>query len=329
MRYRRLGSTGLVISEIAFGAGPIAGLMTEADTAKQAAVVSKAVDCGIDWFDTAATYGAGQSEINLGHALRQAKAMERVRVATKVRLLPEHLGDISGHVNASVHTSLERLGLQRITLLQLHNSTTRNRGDEPTSLTPHDVIGAGGVLDAFRRVRDEGLVEHFGLTAIGQAGPLHEVVASCGFATIQVPYSLANPTAGATVSSEFPEANYGEIINECERLRMGVFAIRIFAGGALLEHPPSPYTFQTKFFPLDLFRRDERRAGKLKQTLKGTGLTVKEAAIRFVLSHSGLSSAIVGFAEPSQIDEAIAIAAAGPLDDLLQRELTQAAVSAM
>jgi L-galactose dehydrogenase/L-glyceraldehyde 3-phosphate reductase len=287
--------------------------MTGADTAKQAAVVRRAVDVGINWFDTAATYGNGQSEASLGEALRAADAIERVHVATKVRLLPEHLSNIGSAVRASVEASLKRLGVPRVTLLQLHNSITAARGDEPTSLTPRDVLGPGGVLDAFRRLRDAGLVSHLGLTAIGQARPLHEVVSSGEFATIQVPFSLANPSAGHTIPSSFPEANYGNIITECERRRMGVFAIRVFAGGALLGQPPSPYTFQTRFFPLDLFLRDEQRAERLRQILDGSGLSLREAALRFVLSHPAVTSAIVGFGDLRHIDDAVGAAEAGPL----------------
>jgi aryl-alcohol dehydrogenase-like predicted oxidoreductase len=314
MRYRPLGSTGINVSEIAFGAGPIAGLMTGTDGDRQRDVVWRAVEVGINWFDTAATYGNGQSEASLGEALRGADAIERVHVATKVRLPPEHLNDIEAAVRTSVEASLKRLGLPRVTLLQLHNSITAARGDEPTSLTPRDVLGPAGVLDAFRRLRDAGLVSHLGLTAIGQARPLHEVVSSGEFATIQVPFSLVNPSAGHAVPATFEEADDGQIIAECQRRRMGVFAIRVFAGGALLGQPPSPYTFQTKFFPLDLYRRDELRAERLRSILDGRGVSLREAALRFVLSHSGVTSAIVGIGDPSHIDDATASADAGPLD---------------
>ena len=60
------------------------------------------------------------------------------------------------------------LRLPSVTLLQLHNSITARRGDEPTSLAPQDVLGRRGVLEAFQKLRAEGLVRHLGLTAIGQ-----------------------------------------------------------------------------------------------------------------------------------------------------------------
>src|SRR5688500_20209965 len=122
MQYRPLGNTGIQISAIAFGAGPISTLMVGSDANRQRSVVARASDAGINWFDTAATYGEGQSERSLGQALAELDATARVHVATKVRLMPTDLADIRGAVRRSFLGSLERLGLRRVTLLQLHNS---------------------------------------------------------------------------------------------------------------------------------------------------------------------------------------------------------------
>ena len=110
-----------------------------------------------------------------------------------MRLLPEHLGSIAKHVHNSLVGSLRRLGLERVPLLQLHNSVTAARGDEPTSITPADVLGTGGVLDAFRELHRNGLVAHFGLTGLGQPSALRQVMESGAFATIQIPYNVLNP----------------------------------------------------------------------------------------------------------------------------------------
>src|SRR6478735_12661171 len=165
MEHRRLGSTGLDISALAFGAGPVPATMTSGDPDAQAAVVARAIERGINWFDTAAGYGQGKSEAALGAALRTLGAADRVHVATKVRLGEDQLGDIAGAVNASVKSSLLRLGVGRVSLLQLHNSVTARRGDEPTSLTPADVLHQ--VLPALERLRRDGFIDHIGLTGIG------------------------------------------------------------------------------------------------------------------------------------------------------------------
>src|SRR5688500_5521139 len=178
MQYRKFGKTGISISAISFGAGPVSQLLVGDNDDRQREVIQHAIQRGVNWFDTAATYGAGQSEQNLGRVLNELTAAGRVHVATKVRLMPEELGDIRGTIRRSIEGSLQRLRLPRVTLLQLHNSITQERGGEPTSITPHDVLGAGGVADCFDELRSEGLALHLGLTGLGNPAALREVVCS-------------------------------------------------------------------------------------------------------------------------------------------------------
>ena len=312
MEYGVLGSTGIRVSRIAFGAGPVSGWMAELARDDQVRVIQRALDGGINWFDTAAGYGEGLSEEHLGAAFARLGLSTDVHIATKVRYLPEHLRDIRERTRASFEGSLRRLGVRQVTLLQLHNSITERRGDEPTSITPEDVLEPGGVLEAFNELRSQSRVRFFGLTGIGQPGAMGRVVASGAFATMQVPYNLLNPSAGHQMPSTFPEANYGNIIEACGRQGMGVFAIRVFAGGALAGNPPSPHTLKTPFFPLALYERDRVRAARLQEVL-GPRRPLKTEAIRFALAHRHVSAAIVGFREPWQVDEAVAALRAGVL----------------
>jgi aryl-alcohol dehydrogenase-like predicted oxidoreductase len=326
MQYRPLGRTGIQVSALSFGAGPVPAVMTAGDPDRQRAVVARALEAGINWFDTAAGYGAGESERALGRALRELTAASRVHVATKVRLGNADLGDIPAAVRRCVAGSLQRLGLARVTLLQLHNSVTMQRGDEPTSITPDDVLGPHGVLAAFNQLQRDGIVAHLGLTALGQPAALRTVLESGAFSTIQIPFNLLNPSAGAVVSERFPEANYGNLIADCRRREIGVFAIRVFAGGALVGQPPSAHTLQTKFFPLDLYQRDVQRTARLRDALSGR-MELADAALRFVLGHAGVSSALIGFSEPSQIDAAARAMVQGPLPDDVLDSLNRAALT--
>ena len=304
MDYRTLGKTGLRVSAIAFGAGPISTLMVGGELDRQGVVVAHALARGISWFDTAATYGGGQSEANLGRVLEELGAASTVHVATKVRLLADDLSDIRGAVRRSLEGSLSRLRLRRVTLLQVHNSITAQRGDEPTSITPRDVLMSGGVADALREVQSEGMVAHLGLTGIGQPAALVEVIRSGLFATLQTPYHLLNPSAGCVVDASFAETNYGNIIADCAEQQMGVFAIRVLAGGALADNPPSPHTLKTPFFPLALYERDRAAAAGLRERLP-PGRSLPEEAIGSALAHPQIHSAIIGFASEQQIDEAL------------------------
>ena len=311
MQYRALGKTGISISTISFGAGPISQLLVGDDADQQRVVIGHAIERGINWFDTAATYGAGKSEQNLGRVLNELNAAQRVHVATKVRLMPDDLGDIAGAICRSVETSLQRLRLPRVTLVQLHNSITAERGDEPTSITPHDVLGPRGVAEMFETLRGEGLALHLGLTGLGQPAALREVVGSGRFETMQVPYHLLNPTAGWEFRGRGLETNYSNIISDAARQGMGVLAIRVFAGGALVGNPPSPHTFKTPFFPLALYQRDGQRAEHLKRIL-GAGVPVTQVAIRFALAHPFVHSALIGLGGVDEIDEALQALDEGP-----------------
>ncbi|HSQ56304.1 MAG TPA: aldo/keto reductase, partial [Gemmata sp.] len=283
MIQRTLGRTGLRVSAISFGAGPVSGLMTGDDRDLQHATVKRAIDAGINWFDTAAGYGNGKSEANLGRVLEELGAKERVYVATKVRIPADAFTDVAGYVNRSVEESLSRLGLSRVPLLQLHNGITRERGDEPASVAVADVLGPRGIVEAFRELRAAGLVEHFGLTGTGQPDAIRQVIASGEFETIQTPFNILNPSAGQTDAAA-GDSDYGNIFGDCAARGIGVFAIRVFAGGALLNQPPSAHTLRTPFFPLSLYERDLERARRVRERLpKGTSMA--EAAVQFALGH--------------------------------------------
>ena len=304
MEYRTLGKTGLQISALSVGAGPVSTLMISDEVQQQRDLLEYAIERGVNWFDTAATYGNGTSEQNLGRALEGLQPLSQFHVATKVRLAPEDLSDIRGAVKRSLEGSLCRLRRSHVTLLQLHNSITSQRGDAPTSMTPDDVLKVGGVADAFEELRDSGLVEHIGLTGIGNPDSLAEVVRSDRFETMQVPYHLLNPSAGRHMPDDFSDTDYGNIIATCAEMQLGVLAIRVLAGGALAGNPPSPHTLKTPFFPLDLYEKDRRRAIQIRDML-GADQCLPEVAVRFALAHPHVTSALVGFAKREQIDDAL------------------------
>lgn len=299
MHHRVLGRTGVEVSVVAFGAGPVPGLMTGNDLALQRAVLERAVAAGINWIDTAPGYGEGQSEASLGRALHELGVQERVHVATKVRLSVADLADVEGAVRRSLEGSLSRLQLPAVTLLQLHNGITARRGEIPASLTPSEVLGPGGVLEALHHVREDGLCRFVGLTGTGEPEALTAVVSTGGFDTIQVPHHLLAP------------ADEG-LLHACQHVQMGVFAIRVFAGGALVGQPPSAHTLRTPYFPLALYEEDRRRADDLAMAL-GPGRSLRELALRFVLSAPVPQIALVGLAAPEQVDEVCEWAAEGPL----------------
>ena len=311
MQYRTLGRTGLQVSVVALGAGPVSGLMTGKDADRQAAVVQRALEVGINWIDTGAGYGQGQSEANLGRALQSLNAGNKLHVATKVRVTPDGCENPAEEVQRSVEESLNRLQLPQVTLLQLHNAITPTRGEEAASITPDDVLRRGGVLDACEGLRERGLVRFLGLTGTGRPESLRTVLNSGRIDTAQIPFHLLNPSAGRAVPADSGETDFGLLFRECADRNLGLFAIRVFAAGALLGNPPSAHTKVTPYFPLALYERDCQRAQRIAARL---GLpSLKERALRYVLSQPAVTSAIIGFGNADEVSEAAALAGHGPL----------------
>src|SRR6516164_6930543 len=119
METRTLGRTGLKVSVLGFGCGAVGGLMVRGSPADQERAVARAIELGINYFDTAAMYGNGESERNLGRVLKSLKP--DIVVGTKVRVPDGERGHIGAAVAASLEASLRRLQLDHVDLFQLHN----------------------------------------------------------------------------------------------------------------------------------------------------------------------------------------------------------------
>lgn len=301
---RVLGRTGLSVSSVAFGAGPVSGLMTGHDEEKQQLVIDAAIEAGINWFDTAPGYGQGRSESNLGRALSRYQATSPVHLATKVRIPLDLTEPVSDFVKRSVEASLMRLCTDRVTLLQLHNGITSRTGEEPDSIGVDQVLSHGGVLDAMEKVRDTGLVQYLGMTGTGHSVAMRAVVQTSRLDTIQIPYNLLNPSAGEHIQFQDDRINYGHLIADCANQQMGVFAIRVFAGGALFDRHPSEHTRTTRYFPLSLYEKDLERAAEIRRTLRPDERLARYA-LRFVLDHPAITAAIIGFGAVDEVHELV------------------------
>ena len=157
MQYRMVGRTGLRVSEIGFGCGNNAVLMVRASYEDQLKAVRRALDLGINFFDTAFAYGLGKSEENLGRILRDLGADPVI--STKIRLEADAANDIKAATIRAVEAGLARLGRERVDFIQLHTRVTLERGiGNRFSLTVKDVLGPNGVIEGFKSMRDLGKV---------------------------------------------------------------------------------------------------------------------------------------------------------------------------
>jgi L-galactose dehydrogenase/L-glyceraldehyde 3-phosphate reductase len=123
MQLRTFGRTGLQLSVLGFGCGAVGGFMVRGDPADQERVIARALDAGVNYFDTAVQYGDGESEKNLGRVLRKLKPASVV-VGTKVRIPPGEFGSMADAITTSLDGSLARLGLDGVDIFHLHNKIT-------------------------------------------------------------------------------------------------------------------------------------------------------------------------------------------------------------
>jgi aryl-alcohol dehydrogenase-like predicted oxidoreductase len=120
MQYRNIGQTGLRVSEIGFGCGNNAVLMVKAPYEDQVKTVRRALDAGINFFDTAFAYGLGKSEENLGRILKDLGA--NPVISTKIRLEADAVSDVKAATVRAVEAGLKRLGRDRVDFVQLHGA---------------------------------------------------------------------------------------------------------------------------------------------------------------------------------------------------------------
>ncbi|MGH8633738.1 MAG: aldo/keto reductase [Burkholderiales bacterium] len=307
MKHRSFGRTGIQVSEIIFGAGAVGGILVHKDDATKREAIRRALAGGINWFDTAAQYGNGRSEESLGRLLPEAGATPYL--STKFNLDVENLRDIPARIEESLMASLARLKRSSVDLLQLHNRIGSKPGGRV--MTVEQILGRNGVADGLDRLREKGLIRHQGITAIGEAASVCEVIRSGRFDSAQVYYNLLNPSAGRSMPGAWTGQNFGGIIEACRSHKVAVMAIRIFAAGIIAS---DERTGRESVLTTDTSVAEDERKAKAVFGAIGTGEgTRAQVALRFVLSNPNVSAAVIGSAELHHIDEALQAAAMGPL----------------
>ena len=320
MNYRTLGRTGLNVSEIGFGCGNVGGLMVRGEHGDQVKAVARAMELGINYFDTASQYGAGVSETNLGRVLNELNA--QVYVGTKYRLETEDGADIKGGVIRSVDASLARMGREQVDLIQLHNRVSPQRDLGAGTLSVEDILGE--VVEATEMLRSQGKVRFWGLTGVGVTESLHRVVDSGALYSVQTVYNLLNASAGADVAPGFDMPDYKRMIDRANAAEMGVIVIRVLAAGALsgvAERDPVAVPTVAPIGSGRDYQQDfDRSAGFRFLVSEGYAGDLVEASLRFALSNPGVSTVLVGYSNMDHLEQSVRFADKGPLpSDALDR----------
>ena len=287
--------------------------MTKGDAADQDRAITWARDNGINFFDTAASYGNGASETNLGRALNGNT--DGIVVSTKVGLGDDDLTNVAGTVAQSLDASLTRLKLDHVDIFQLHN--TLGRADFRDTLKVDQVLD--DVIPAFEKLRDAGKTRFLGFTAKGDADDLHKLVKCGAFSSAQIFYNLLVPSAGEAVPADYPADDFGQLLDVAMDNGVGSIGVRVLAGGAMSGSEARHSLGMPSVDPIGSetdYATDVWRALQFMPLVEaGHAAKLTELAMRYVISNPALVTTEIGIATLEELQEAASAVNRGPLSD--------------
>jgi aryl-alcohol dehydrogenase-like predicted oxidoreductase len=312
MIYRPLGRTGLNVSAIGFGAWAIGGTWGDTDDTAAMAALHRALDRGVNFFDTADVYGDGHSERLLAR-LRKERPSDPFHVATKAgRRLNPHVAEGYRDLRPFIERSLQNLGTDAIELLQLHCP--------PTAVyTMPEVFGA---LDDLVR---EGKLRHYGVSV----ERIDEAMAAIKFPAVQSVQIIFNLFRQRPLEAFLPAAQAAQV-------------------GVLARLPLSSGMLSGKFTSSSTFAADDHRGFNRQgeafdkgETFSGVdyeqglaaveelrrllpeGVSMARLALRWILMSEAVTTAIPGGRTPAQVDENVSAADLAALPAPLMQALAE------
>jgi aryl-alcohol dehydrogenase-like predicted oxidoreductase len=294
MEFRDFGRTDLRVSEVGLGFGP-PGFDPGAD---YTALLQRAFDIGITLFDTADFYGAYRSEEWIGKALSSHR--DDIIIATKFGTTHrggEHRKDFSvAHMERSLAESLERLRTDYIDVYQLHSP-------------PHSVLENADLLAALRKLKDEGTIRYYGVSADGQLAI--DAIDRWDVDAVQIQFNLFHQEPAEEFLPLAEQRGVGVIVRS--PLDTGMLGGELAADRAMKRGDPRERWGQEKS------ARRQALAEEVAFLSEGTGRTRAQAALHFVLSFDAVSTAIPGTTSVGHLEENVAAAGGRLSGDELAR----------
>jgi aryl-alcohol dehydrogenase-like predicted oxidoreductase len=298
MNERRLGRTGLNVSEIGYGAWGIGGSQwLGAEDQESLKALNRAIDLGVNFIDTALAYGRGHSEQLVGKVVRERS--ERIVVASKIPPKNQQWPAPSGldpdevfpaeWVRRCTERSLSNLGMDTLDVMQFH-------------VWSDEWVGRGGWLEEIHALKDEGKIRFFGVS-INDNQPANAIklIETGVVDTVQVVYNV------------FEQAPEDELFAACERSDVGVIARVPFDEGSLTGHIGPDTTFPEGDFRNEYFsgeRSLEKVDERVRAILEDLGISreeLPEVALRYVLSHQAVSTVIPGMRTVRNVERNAAV----------------------
>jgi aryl-alcohol dehydrogenase-like predicted oxidoreductase len=296
MHYRRLGNSGLKVSEICLGSWLTYGNATENETAEQC--IDRAYELGVNFFDTANVYARGKSEEVVGKALRKYPRDSYV-LATKVFFpmndgpMPNNKGLSRKHIMEQCERSLQRLGLDYIDLYQCHRYDTETPVEE-TLRALDDLVSQGKVLYTGFSM--------WSAAQIDDAVKLQDARNLDRFSSSQPVYNLLNRDIEAEVIPVCEREGIGQIV--FSPLAQGLLTGKYKPGQPLPADSRAADPKQNMFLNKgNLDNELLERIQKLAPIAAVLGLSMAQLALAWCLRRPNVTSVIIGASKPSQVDD--------------------------
>jgi aryl-alcohol dehydrogenase-like predicted oxidoreductase len=293
MRTRSLGKTGLRVSELSLGTWGLSGDgYGPVEEREQQRVLRRAVEMGVGLFETSDAYGAGRMEQLVGRAIADRG---EICVVTKGGIdratEPPRRRFDAAYLREAVERSRKRLGRDRIDVYLLHN--------------PSEAAVLGGeAVDTLKELKEKKLIEHWGISTADAA--VGRVALRKGAEVIELAYNLFHSSDLHKLAGEIIVSGAGVLARST--LGYGLFADKWTKGQAFSagDHRASRWT------ETELARRVEQLAS-VRFLVHGDVTTMRAAAVRFVLSNSIISSAVLGPRSVEQLEDIVREVGMGPV----------------
>jgi aryl-alcohol dehydrogenase-like predicted oxidoreductase len=303
METRTLGRTGLQVPVVGFGAMTIGGIFGPVDDAVSVQALHAAVDAEIRFLDTSDAYGSGHSEQVIGRFLRERPDREQIIVCTKGgnNMVTGGRDFTPEYIRGCVEGSLKRLGVEAIDVYLLHNPTVGN-------------LKAEDSFDVLERFKAEGKLKHWGVS-LNTVEECEVAIAGGQPAVLQMEYNLLDQEADA-VFGKAKAAGIGVISRV--PLKRGLLSGRFDEHSTFVDGDRRRNILAPDKLPAMVAR--VRRIGEV---VGDYGRPLAEVAVRFCVSHPGVSVTIPGIRTPEQARANAAAGAPLPANVLAKlRQLT-------
>ena len=313
MKYRRLGSTGYEVSEIGFGAWAIGADWGSVDDTTAMAALNAAVDAGVTFIDTADVYGDGRSERFVAQLVKERSDVDLV-VATKAgRRLNPHTADgyTGANIEAFIDRSLVNLDTDSLDLVQLH-------------CPPTDVYYDPDMFAALDEMKAKGKIKHYGVS-VERIEEAMKAIEYPGVETVQIIFNMFRQRPAERFFELAVAGDIGVIVRV--PLASGLLTGKMRADTQFAADDHRSYNRHGEAFDVgETFAGVDYATGLAAvgeiEALRPTDATMAQFALRWILMHDGVSTAIPGAKNP---DQAMANAAASDLSMLSDETMASVA----